>query len=236
MAKRLDWSYEELVLACDVLARHPRGVAWHELASNHEETQELSRLLQLLPTHPIADRLPQFRSPDSVRKKMADLATAHPASPRPGKTNGGKRDKVVLHLFLTQPKRMAAEAAGLRALLSSGQLADLPPVDGEVDALEGQVVYRYHRKHERDPTLRAKKLAAVGAAACEVCGFDFAAVYGERGQGYAEVHHRVPLHASGPRRTRLDDLAVLCANCHRMIHRTTPWLTVDELIEIVRDR
>jgi putative restriction endonuclease len=29
--------------------------------------------------------------------------------------------------------------------------------------------------------------------------------------------------------TRLEDLALLCANCHRMIHRASPWLSVEEL-------
>jgi predicted HNH restriction endonuclease len=36
-----------------------------------------------------------------------------------------------------------------------------------------------------------------------------------------EVHHRAPLSkASAPVRTTLDDLAVLCANCHRTVHST----------------
>ncbi len=41
----------------------------------------------------------------------------------------------------------------------------------------------------------------------------------------------VPLaeHDSGPTRTRLGDLAVLCANRHRMVHRGKPWLTLVEL-------
>ena len=48
--------------------------------------------------------------------------------------------------------------------------------------------------------------------------------YGELGRGFIEAHHLTPiaqLALSG--RTRLsprDDFAVVCANCHRMIHRT----------------
>ena len=58
---------------------------------------------------------------------------------------------------------------------------------------------------------------------CEVpgCGFSFVERYGQLGVGYAQVHHLKPL-SSAPklgRATTLDDLAVVCANCHAMIHR-----------------
>ncbi|MHA7286576.1 HNH endonuclease [Arthrobacter sp. MDT3-44] len=52
---------------------------------------------------------------------------------------------------------------------------------------------------------------------------------GHRGHDYIDVHHILPLHASGPTTTRLQDLALLCANRHRMIHRGNPWLTPNEL-------
>ena len=46
----------------------------------------------------------------------------------------------------------------------------------------------------------------------------FESVYGEVGAGFAEVHHLRPLaEMDGPVETTLDDLAVVCANCHRMI-------------------
>ncbi|MBW4033801.1 MAG: hypothetical protein HIU88_14260 [Acidobacteria bacterium] len=90
---------------------------------------------------------------------------------------------------------------------------------------------------ERDRGLRKRKIDSVRKAgkpiACEVCGFDFEVVYRERGRDYCEVHHRTPLHESGQTTTKLEDLAVLCANCHRMIHRRTPWLTVEALAELV---
>jgi 5-methylcytosine-specific restriction enzyme A len=73
-------------------------------------------------------------------------------------------------------------------------------------------------------------LRLMGALACEICGFDFEATYGERGTGFIEVHHGVPLHLLKPgTKTKLDDLHLLCANCHRMIHYRRPWLTVGQL-------
>ncbi|MEV4457357.1 HNH endonuclease [Microbispora sp. NPDC049633] len=63
--------------------------------------------------------------------------------------------------------------------------------------------------------------------------FDFEHTYGPRGAGYIECHHIVPLHVSGPVTTKLDDLALVCSNCHRMIHRSAPWLTPSELRKLV---
>jgi putative restriction endonuclease len=76
-----------------------------------------------------------------------------------------------------------------------------------------------------------------GQLFCEVCGFDYAARYGELGDGFIEAHHRVPWSELNENTlTRIVDLAMVCANCHRMLHRRTPWLAVDELREIVQGR
>nr|WP_251132534.1 MULTISPECIES: HNH endonuclease [unclassified Exiguobacterium] len=74
---------------------------------------------------------------------------------------------------------------------------------------------------------------------CKACGFDFEAVYGERGKEYIEIHHIQQLSGLeepaeiNPR----TDLIPLCANCHRMIHRKKDEvLTVEQLIEILEGR
>lgn len=68
-----------------------------------------------------------------------------------------------------------------------------------------------------------------GRLECEVCGFDFATRYGDLGTGFIEAHHILPLAAAGPATTRLADLALVCSNCHRMLHRAKPWMTPEEL-------
>jgi len=73
-------------------------------------------------------------------------------------------------------------------------------------------------------------LKQAGRLACETCGFDFEAAYGERGKGFIECHHTKPLaDLEHERTTKLDDLALLCANCHRMVHAKRPWLDVSEV-------
>ena len=93
---------------------------------------------------------------------------------------------------------------------------------------EGSLILVNHFRRERDSKLRAAKLATTVDRSCEVCGFNFEKKYGERGDGYIEVHHIQPLHSTGPTRTGLADLALLCSNCHSMAHRL-PWLTPDQL-------
>jgi len=72
-----------------------------------------------------------------------------------------------------------------------------------------------------------------GLLACEVGGFDFEHVYGDRGRDYIECHHCTPLHISGATTIRLDDLVLIRSNCHRMIHRTADWLLPEQLRDIV---
>lgn len=102
---------------------------------------------------------------------------------------------------------------------------------------EGRELLRLHRRRERSPkAVRRKKetvLAASGKLLCEVCDFDFAVAYGDLGVGFAECHHRVPLaQLKVERRIRLSELAIVCANCHRMLHRR-PMCSVEELRKIV---
>jgi 5-methylcytosine-specific restriction enzyme A len=75
---------------------------------------------------------------------------------------------------------------------------------------------------------------AAGTLRCEACGFEFGQAYGERGRGFIEVHHALPVHQLSPGvKTRLSDLHLLCANCHRMVHAKRPWLTLEQLKECI---
>lgn len=123
----------------------------------------------------------------------------------------------------------AAEAVEVLWQATAGTATSTPePVDDDMSALEGQVKHRMVAHRRRERALRDEKIRQVRAAhpngqlVCEVprCGFDFRERYGDLGEGYAQVHHRQLLaDADKPVRTRLEDLAVVCANCHAMIHR-----------------
>ncbi|TFE57118.1 HNH endonuclease [Streptomyces sp. ICN441] len=231
--KNPDWVRDEIILACQLVMEN----GWKGLDAQDTRVVELSGLLQLLPIHAEAERNEKFRNPNGVARKTFDIATRHPEYQ--GKpTNGGALDVAVLNEFLARPEEMTGVAQIIRDGIAAGDLWTLAPtVDEEFEddysAPEGRLLMRRHQARERNKSLRKKKIASVlqrgGQLACEACGFDFEQVYGARGAGYIECHHVVPLHEAGEGRTKLIDLALVCANCHRMIHRAAPWPTPGEL-------
>lgn len=96
-----------------------------------------------------------------------------------------------------------------------------------------RVLLRQHKIRERNRSLVAKKKASVmakeGCLKCEVCGFDFQQTYGQLGEGFIECHHKVPISQFPGQKTRLKDLALVCANCLRMLHRGGESLTAVQL-------
>lgn len=84
--------------------------------------------------------------------------------------------------------------------------------------------------YERDPAARARCIRRWGTR-CIVCSFDFGAAYGPLGDGYIHVHHLKPLGEVGTEYV-LDpeaDLRPVCPNCHAMLHRTKPALSISDL-------
>lgn len=107
-----------------------------------------------------------------------------------------------------------------------------------ISALEGEQQRTLMIHRHREISLRRAKLDSFrgehdGRLFCEVpgCGFDFETTYGELGNGFAEVHHLRPLGELGrPVSTTLRDLAVVCANCHRMVHRGGGCRSIEGII------
>ncbi|WNH12558.1 HNH endonuclease [Thalassobellus suaedae] len=105
----------------------------------------------------------------------------------------------------------------------------------DTESEEGKWNYALHRYRERDRSLVQKRKASAVNLLCECCNFDFSSAYPNLGDGFIECHHKIPIN-KGERITKLDDLALVCANCHRMLHRKNKqnkYLTVKELKEII---
>ncbi|WP_405759016.1 HNH endonuclease [Streptomyces sp. NBC_01420] len=227
-----DWTRDEIILACDLAMAN----GWKRLEFDDPRVVELSALLQTMPIHPEELRNELFRNPNGVARKTVDITCRHPSySGKP--TNGNALDVEVMNDFLARPAEMAKVARHIRQGLVAGEFQELAPEaeeeDDDYSAPEGKLLLRRHRSRERNKALRKRKIDAAlrqgRPLACEACGFDFEQVYGDRGSGYIECHHVVPLHEAGEGRTKLNDLALICANCHRMIHRRAPWPTPGEL-------
>lgn len=130
-----------------------------------------------------------------------------------------------------------ADSAFAKRLMSIFALSAVPrpsksSVGTDVDiiaSVKGEGLKRLvsHIVRERDPKIVAAKKKSAKSLACEVCGFDSKAVYSI---SYCEVHHLKPISelAEGTK-TSLADLAIVCANCHRIIHSQYPPIALETL-------
>lgn len=106
--------------------------------------------------------------------------------------------------------------------------------DDEEGSDESKTVLRLHRFRERDSGLvrkaKEKFIKDNGKLFCEVCKFDFNKVYGI---DYAEAHHKKPLSKmKSGEKTKINDLAILCSNCHTAVHR----LKVDDPLKELKGK
>jgi 5-methylcytosine-specific restriction enzyme A len=156
--------------------------------------------------------------------KMGNLAHHDPETIGDGLAGGGKLDKVIWNEFGHRPNQLRTVAEAIRLHATTAKVSAEPWDQEDEGALEGAVLMRAHRSRERNAELSRRKkrkvLELTGRLACEVCSFDFKATYGDIGDGFAECHHRTPLsQLNADAKTYLKDLALVCANCHRMLHR-----------------
>lgn len=229
-----DWTRDEIVLALELYQQtggNPTG-------SDYEAVDALSDLLNKL--HRLRGQCgsPTLRNRNGVYLKLMDLRSSDPAYTQQGKVGmkaGNKLEKEVWAEFAGRSADLVEVATLIRATVTAakesmaGKLPNDEPYEGE----EGGIVMRLHRRYERDAKLiREKRKAALAAGPlrCEVCKFDFHDEFGAWGSGYIEVHHTKPVHLLvADTKTKLADLALLCANCHRMAHRKRTPLTIEEL-------
>lgn len=117
------------------------------------------------------------------------------------------------------------------------------PFGEEFSASEGSMELRYHYQRERSTILVKKKKeefkSVYGKVKCEICGFCFEEIYPRNlSKDYIEAHHKTPLSKiSAKIKTTLEDLMLVCSNCHRMIHRTKECeINLQELIRHFKER
>ena len=164
-----------------------------------------------------------------------------PGHDTPGLSQNNRLQEAVWRDFAANPSTLRQTADAIEracAFFEEGTLVvdELP--DEEVFP-EGQLLTRLHLIRERNKAVAERKreqvLTETGRLACEACDFDFARVYGVLGERFSECHHLAPLsELPGVRTTRLSDLASgLRRNCHRMLHRARPVLTILELRTVI---
>jgi hypothetical protein len=116
----------------------------------------------------------------------------------------------------------------------SSKASAVPPRLEVQEALEGKAYRAEVTFRRRNRALIAAKKAQSDGR-CEACGFSFEERYGVVGRDCLVAHHLNPMaHRFAPSETSLDDLALLCPNCHAVTHTQDPPIPLDELREVLQ--
>jgi len=169
--------------------------------------------------------------------KLMNFRRLDPSYQGKGLDAGSKEDEVVWNLYSDKPDSLRDVSAAILSLAQDGELIATEGGSTSSDmteAEEGRILTRLHAVRERNVEfVRRKKqifLNEHGKIFCEACDFDFEKTYGPHGSGFIECHHTRPIsELRAGEKTRVLDLVLLCSNCHRMIHRSRPWLSLDDL-------
>lgn len=225
------WTRDESLLALDLLYRHGKPIDRH-----HTDVLELSKLLRVASIHPEAGRKDNFRNADGVALKMQNLLSA--IDPNRGLSFSNTDTNVVAEFPSSRKSELAKLATAIRLALLAGSPNDTD--DKDLEFAEGRILTVRHR--QRDWRLRTKLIEArrPSGLKCEVCGFGVTANAPRSTDSLFEGHHTIPLaSAEGERVTRLSDMSLLCACCHRFIHRliadSKRWIGIAEASDARRD-
>lgn len=208
-----NWTLDETLLALD-LYLNVEGI---EFVDSDERVQELSRLLRNNPVWEGRRLEPNFRSPAAVIRKLLNLRFA--ALGR-GLAHGSRIDNLIWHTIGQHPEKVRQRAEVIRRAISSQASASIAEIE-ELEFEEGALVTRQHRHRERDPNLRKKVLEyhnAKGGLRCEICEISYPNLDERLRSAAFEAHHIVPVSMAGEQTIRIEDMALLCATCHRQIH------------------
>lgn len=130
---------------------------------------------------------------------------------------------------LSIPEDIAEE---LFSIIQQGKNFDFIPATQEEIGLysEGKVKEITLKTYDRNPLARQVCIEHHGYS-CTVCGFNFKKFYGAIGANYIEVHHLKQVADIGEEYQidPINELRPVCANCHRMLHKERPPLSIEEL-------
>ena len=94
----------------------------------------------------------------------------------------------------------------------------------EGEKYEAEVTFRKRNR----AIIEAKKLNSNGN--CEVCGFNYSKFFKGFTKNHLVAHHLFPIALRKKSNiTKLDDIALVCSNCHTAIHSENPMLRIDSL-------
>jgi len=211
-----NWNRDETILALE---------AYFALAGKNPSAKDpqiiaLSQTLRALPYHGEAARKPTFRNPDGAAFKVQNLRSLKTGK---GLGNVSRMDREIWDEFGANPAEVTRLASLIRAGIALGHQAEVPGSDDaeDVEFYEGRLLTQRHMRRERNAGLRKALLKKRQGEAlhCDICGEAHNALPPELRASAFEAHHVVPIAAAGEGATKLSEVALVCATCHRLLHR-----------------
>jgi 5-methylcytosine-specific restriction enzyme A len=223
------WQREDLILTLDFYFKNYQ----ERLTAKSASIIELSKYINALPVNRHNNPL----TPNSVYLKLVNYMSLDKRIEGKGLGNVTNKDILIWNEFYNNQQQLETLSISITSYIfeePENISIEIESDNLSFSAYEGKLLSSIHLKRERNRSLVEKKkkqqLLIYGSLECEVCGFNFEREYGERGKGFIECHHIKPIATlEKDSITILQDLALLCSNCHRMIHSKQPWLTISEL-------
>ena len=231
--KNPKWSRDEIILTLNFYHRNYPTIP-NRLSTEIKDLSNTLRKLQIK----LGDNINEtYRNPNGVYMKMMNFHHFNPNYPGDGLSGGSKLDEEIFREFQSDLPNLDKISSSIIKILDSDEPLDVSDVDDDgFVSQEGKLLTRIHRFRERDRKIVKKKkdkvLKETGRLQCEGCGIDYKETYGQHGDGdgFIECHHIKPVsEINEGEKTTLDDLSLICSNCHRMIHRQRPWLSIAQL-------
>lgn len=220
-----NWTRDETILALNLYLR----LDGHVPSPSTPEIQELSAILRSMPYHAEAAKQPSFRNPDGVGFKLMNLRQV--ATGR-GLGNVSKIDRQIWEEYGSRPDAVHELASAILAGVKTISPEEIPTEFEELP--EGRLLTAIHVRRERNPKVRKMLLddRRTSGLRCEICDLSRPGIEADLQEALFEAHHIVPLASASERKTKLSDLSLLCACCHRAIHRAMivkgRWITILE--------
>jgi 5-methylcytosine-specific restriction enzyme A len=153
-------------------------------------------------------------------------------------------DLIVIKHLETDPtelmlsEKLVIDWAGrfLNMLLSLLPFEEVDESSSEMSGYpEGATTKIVVNKYERSKLNRSACISASGCF-CHICGLTFDDKYGDIGKNFIHVHHIVPVSQLGPdyQIDPINDLIPVCPNCHAMLHRNNPPISIEELKKMIK--
>lgn len=225
-----NWTRDETILALNLYFKLEGVVP----SPKSDEIRELSNILRSMPYHIQAAKKPLFRNADGVGFKLMNLRQV--ATGR-GLGNVSNMDRQIWVEFGNRPDEVHKLAIAITSAIGANEPVDMP--DGEQELSEGRLLTALHLRRERNPKVRKMLLdnRAAKGLRCEVCDLTRPDLAPSLQAAMFEAHHLVPLAEAGERKTKLADLSLLCACCHRLIHHAmvmnSAWVGIAEARALV---